>query len=240
MELIAIWKTLRRRWWLIAIPTAITLLWALPALPDAVAPPETYGSTLRFSAAAPPQESNAEAAANDPLARSGTYEDTAYVPWLASEYLVVNLPQWITGSEFANEVSQTLAERGVDISSEDLEAAFSADSSRSILFVYLGWDDEDELEQIAAATIEVLQASNQRYFPQLALQAAAIQPLDEIDIVRTMPPFTSRLQPFIRIFIGLAAGLALAFLADYLDDSIREADELEALEIPVLGTIPRE
>ncbi len=238
MELFALWKIVRRWWWLVAIPTVITMVWALPALPDALAPPETYGATLRFSAAAPPDAENALAAASDPLARSGTYEDTAYVPWLASEYLVVNLPQWVTSSRFATAVSEELTSNGVEIDAEDLRPAFNADSSRSILVVYFGWDDEVELEQIIEASITVLQNQNQDYFPQLATEPAIITPLDEIDVVNTAPPLTTRFRPFLRVFVGLIAGLGLAFLVEYLDDTVRTADDLA--DITVLGTIPRE
>lgn len=240
MELIALWNTLRRRWWLIAIPTLITLLWTLPSLPDAISPPETYGATIRFSAAAPPDAENAQAASTDSQSRSGTYEDISYVPWLASEYLVVNLPHWIRGSLFATLVSQKLDEQGIQISGDDLRPAFNADSTRSILAVYLGWDDQAELEKIAEAAISVLQTHAQEYFPQLASEAAIFQPLDEIDVVRTAPPLSARLRPFMRVFVGLIAGLGLAFLADYLDDSVRSIDDLEKLSLVVVASIPRE
>ena len=239
MELIAIWNVLRRYWLLIAIPAFITLLWTLPALPDAISPPETYGLTMRFSAAVPPDLENALAAATDSITRSGTYEDTSYVPWLASEYVVVNLPQWVTSSSFASHVSDHIREQDLDISTDDLRPAFNADSSRSILVVFLGWDDEAELEKIAAATITVLQTQNQEYFPQLATEPAQITPLDEIDVVRTTPPLTSRFRPFIRLLIGLAAGIGLAFLADYLDDTIRSTNDLEQLDVTVIGAVPK-
>ncbi len=240
MELIALWNILRRRWWLIMIPTVVTLLWTLPTVPDAISPPETYGATLRFSAAAPPDSENELAAATDGLPRSGTYEDTAYVPWLASEYLVVNLPQWVTSSSFATEVSELLATQDINISADDLRPAFAADSARSIFVVYLGWDDEQELEHIAAATITVLQTRNQQYFPQLATEPAIITPFDDVEVVRTTPPLTNRFNPFIRVFLGLAAGVGLAFLADYLDDTVRDTSDLDQLDLAIMGSIPRE
>lgn len=238
MELLTLWKFVRRRWWLIAIPAAIALLWSLPAIPDAISPPETYGATIRFTAAAPPDAANATAVPEN--STSGTYEDTAYVPWLASEYVVVNMPQWVTSSNFANEVSDALKnDFNLDISADDLRPAFAADSARSIFVVYFGWDNKAELEKIAAATISVLQTRNQHYFPQFAYAPAQIVPLDEIDVVRTVPPMTTRLNPVIRILIGLAAGLGLAALAEYLDDSVREKAELEQIGLEVLGVIPR-
>lgn len=240
MELNLIWNVLRRWWWLIAVPIVITLLWALPALPDALSPPVTYGTTIRFTAAAPPSAENAIAAATDPQARSGSYEDTAYVPWLASEYLVFNLPQWITSTSFANAVSRELTAQGLEVNSDDLRRAFAADANRSILQVAIGWDNEAELEQIAAVAIEILQTQSQDYFPQLASSPAIVIPLDEVEVVQTAPPLTTRLQPFVRVFIGLVFGVALAFLATYLDQTIYATDDLENAGLVVLASVPKE
>lgn len=239
MELIDIWHQLRRWWWLIAIPTAITTLFALPALPGAINPSTTYGATIRFSAAAPPDAENTLAAASDDLARSGTYEDTSYVPWLASEYLVVNMPAWITSSSFAQAVTERLAADGIGIAADDLRPALNADSARSTLTVYYGWDDEDELEAIAAASIDVLQTETVTYFPQLATEPAIIIPFDDVDVVQTSPPITTRLQPFVTIVVGLAAGVGLAVLAAFTDNTLRGREDLQQLAIPVLGEVPR-
>ena len=44
----------------------------------------------------------------------------------------------------------------------------------------------------------------------------------------------------IRVIIGLAVALALAFLLEYLDSSVRdERDARRVLDLPVLGAIPR-
>lgn len=240
MELILVWQLIKRWWYLILIPMGMALLWSLPAIPDAISPPETYGASIRFSAAAPPDATHAIAADTDNLPRSGTYEDTAYVPWLASEYVVVNLPQWVTSASFAEEVSAELAANGLEISAEDVRRAFAADSARSILVVYFGWDDESELTAIAEATIKVLQERNQTYFPQFANAPAQIIPLDDVDVNQTVPPLSTRLNPFIRIILGLAAGIGLATLAAYLDDRIYGETDLRKLDIDVLASIPQE
>jgi len=44
----------------------------------------------------------------------------------------------------------------------------------------------------------------------------------------------------IRVLVGLVAALALAFLLEYLDTTVRdERDAARVLELPVIGTIPR-
>jgi hypothetical protein len=59
-------------------------------------------------------------------------------------------------------------------------------------------------------------------------------------IVPAPPPLTNRFAPLIRIALGLIIGLGLAFLAHYLDPSLRVREDLEALGLPVIGVLPRE
>ncbi|NJL94253.1 MAG: hypothetical protein HC915_11285 [Anaerolineae bacterium] len=159
MELSQLWEMLLRRWWVILLPVVVALLLLLPTVPGILSPEVRYQVVMRFTAAPP---STVE------LDPATTYEDAVYVPWLASEYVVVNLPPWITSDSFAAEVSAVLAEAGLALEPDDLRPAFVADSARSILIVYLNWDDEAEIEAIARAAVEVLQTRNGVYFPQFA------------------------------------------------------------------------
>jgi capsular polysaccharide biosynthesis protein len=58
-------------------------------------------------------------------------------------------------------------------------------------------------------------------------------------VVPAPPPLTDRFAPLIRIGLGLLAGVALAFLAHYLDPVLRGRDDLESLGLPVVASIPR-
>lgn len=69
---------------------------------------------------------------------------------------------------------------------------------------------------------------------------ALITVIDEPSPPTPNPPsLTERLNLPIRLLLALAAGLALVFLLDYLDDSIRSGKELEAMGIPVLAEVPK-
>jgi succinoglycan biosynthesis transport protein ExoP len=46
--------------------------------------------------------------------------------------------------------------------------------------------------------------------------------------------------PLIKIMLGLAAGIGLAILTEYLDTTVHARDDVEALGLPVLAVIPRE
>jgi uncharacterized protein involved in exopolysaccharide biosynthesis len=232
MELVAVWHLIRRRWWLIALPFGAALVLTLPTLKNIVSPPVTYSVQMRLTAAAPPEAQ----------IEGGTtpYEDTVYVPLLASEYVVVNLPHWITSDRFADEVSQVVSAQNINISGEDLRPAFYADSFRSILTLYVGWDNETEIRAIAAAAVQVLQTRNQTYFPQFAAEPVEVVALDDVRVNQAAPPITARIAPLIKIFMGLVAGVGLAVLAEYLDASIHSRADVESLGLAVLAEIPRE
>jgi capsular polysaccharide biosynthesis protein len=43
----------------------------------------------------------------------------------------------------------------------------------------------------------------------------------------------------LRLLLALAAGIALAFLADYLDDRVRGREDVERMGLRVVGEIPK-
>src|SRR5688572_12037929 len=95
MELRQLWKIARRRWWLIALPSLAALAYAVMLYLRAPAG-VSYTTAIGFTAAVPP---NGEAIG---------YEDESYYPWLASEYVVNALTDWVTTGSFADEVSAAL------------------------------------------------------------------------------------------------------------------------------------
>ena len=225
MELIALWKFFLRRWWLIVLPPLVVLVFVAPALLQT--PGGGWMTVLHFSAAQPPE-----------IARP-TYEDSSYYPWVASEHVIDNLTTWVRTSSFAEEISRVLAERGIDIPPDAMRGIIASDNAFSVMQVFIYWPDADELRAIGEAAIEVLQHRSQAYFPQFAVQPAQVVALDDIALTPTSPPLLNRFQPLFKVVLAGLAGLGLAALVEYLDDSIHSRDDLEALGLPVLGEIPR-
>ncbi len=52
-------------------------------------------------------------------------------------------------------------------------------------------------------------------------------------------PAREQLDLPLRLLLALAAGVALAFLLDYLDDAVRVRGDVERLGLEVIGEIPR-
>lgn len=223
MEFRLIIRILRRYWWLILIPTAIAAAFAAPDLLNREAGAVTYTTILRYSAAQQPE-------AQPP--RDGDYQDI----WLASELTVNALTAWVQTESFRHEIEQTLTGADIDIHA----LGISADNQRSIGQLFLSHPNPDALAAIAEAAVEVLRTRNRDYFPQVGSAPAEVTLLDEPVITAAPPPLTNRFAPFIRVGLGLLAGLGLAFLAYYVDPALRHRDELEALGLPVVGTLPRD
>jgi hypothetical protein len=85
----------------------------------------------------------------------------------------------------------------------------------------------------------VLTEENEKGLPQLGGETAALVQLDEPIINPVSAGLFDQLQLPIRVVLAIAAGLGLAFLIDYLDPTVRERKELEAMGLPVMGEIPK-
>jgi capsular polysaccharide biosynthesis protein len=227
MELRELWKVVLRRWWLIALPTLAAL--AFVAYGAASAPPaSTYTTGIRFTAATPPEDEDTQG-----------YEDAEYYPWLTSEYVINALTDWARTGSFAAEISAALAEQGIEIPAAAIQPNISADNERSIMVLYINWPDSEQLAAIAETAVFVLEEKSPVYFPQFGDGGVEVVPLDAPAVGRVPPPLSSRLDPLVRIAVGLAAGVGLAFLIEYLDPTIRERREVERMDMPVLAVVPR-
>lgn len=226
MELMQMARIILRRWWLVLIPVVIAGIWVAPDLlnrsPTAAG---GFSTLIRYSAA---QEYDALPP------RDGDLQDL----WLASELTVNALTAWVQTQSFRSEVAMKTAEAGLEIDPNALGIA--ADNERSVGKLELSWPDSAELEIIARAALDILQTRSGAYFPQMGSTAPDVTLLDTPQITPAPPPLTNRFAPFIRVGLGLLAGLGLAFLAHYLDPTLRRREDVETLGLPVLAHLPKD
>lgn len=226
MEIIQIIRVVLRRWYLVSIPVVLVGVFTVPELISPV-PTQSSGFTtvIRYSAAqvleAIPE-------------RDGDYQDV----WLASELTVNAFTDWILSSSFALEVSQKLAERGIDIPAGLL--GFAADNERSVGQVFISWNDPEELVTIAESALEVLANESDTYFPQLGERPAQVTILDEIRVSPQPTPIINRFGALVKLAVALLGGVLLAFMAEYFDPFIYRREDMEKRRIKVLTSIPRE
>lgn len=227
MELIAIVRVLLRRWYMVLIPVVIAGALVAPRFLGGTAVSGGFTTTLRYTAA-----QVLDAIPN----RDGDFQDV----WLASEFTVNAFTDWIGSIRFADEVSRELAAAGINISSSELLGHFVTDNNRSIGTIQISWPDMNQLQEIALSTINVLRTRNSDYFPQLGGQPARVELLDDLIIVADAPSLPSRFGPLLQVGVALLAGILLAFLLDYLDPLLYRREQIEALKLPVIASVPRE
>lgn len=223
MELCQYGKIVRRHLWVVIILPLVALIAGLffrsSSLP-------LYQASMRFTIGVNPPS-------DTPL----TGEDL-YNYELASEYFADDFSEIVKSQAFAQDVNERLEAMGVAIPAGAVQGYTVAAKQHRILTIRITWPDRQELEAIAQATIWALEEESGKYFPQLGAVGAQIFIIDPPTLSTLGVPLRERLDLPIRILLGLIAGVGLAFLLDYFDDSIREAKEVEALGIPILGHIP--
>lgn len=223
MELRRFLRVVLRRWWLVALPVVAVLVHTVISYQ----PPATiYQVVVRFAAGTPP------------AGLSVDYD--RYYPWLTSEYIANGLADVAETRAFAQAVADRLAERGVVVDPAAVQGAIATDNAQSILVVYLTWPDAVQAGWLAEAITEELTERGAHYFPQLEGLDPAVRPLDDPVPVPLPPGLRAQLLgPAVRVGLALGVGLGLALLWHYLDPTVRDPEELEAIGIPVLGRIPR-
>jgi capsular polysaccharide biosynthesis protein len=223
MELRTYWKILIRRWWLVVAPVVVVTLFVTATYTPAG---PIYQVVIRF------------AAGTRPVGLSEDYD--RYYQWVTSEYIAKNLADAAETGVFAEGVASRLAETGHQVAPGTIQPAIVTDSAKSILVVYLTWPDAEQIVAVAEAIIAELTTGSAAYYPQLEGREPAVRPLDTPTPVLTRPGLRAQLMgPAVRIGLALAVGVALALLWHYLDPSVHESAELEALGLTVLAEIPR-
>jgi capsular polysaccharide biosynthesis protein len=225
MELRQYWAIIRRWWWIplltVLLTAALTLAMQRPWQPR----PAAYTTSLSFSVGVRPQNP-----------ASG---EEAYYTALASEYLIDDLAEVVRGSEFAAAVSQRLQEQGISVPPGALQGVTQPGKLHRILNVGITWGNPAELDAIAAAVAATLEEQAAEFMPRLFAQNGAAYLVNRGGVAASGPGLREQLELPLRLLIALAAGVALAFLADYLDDRVRGREDIEQMGLRVMGEIPK-
>jgi capsular polysaccharide biosynthesis protein len=219
MELRRYWKIFKRRWPLVLVPALVVLAVGLTTYRK---PADVYNAGMRFLVAQPP-------------ATASNTDEQRYYNWLTSEYIVNGLTDWVRGTEFATAVSAELADEGINLPPYAIRVF--PDNARSMLALSMNHSSTNELASMMAAAQKVL--IEQNALPQLGGERVTIVPLDEIHVSQIPAGLRAQLDLPLRIILALAAGIGLALLAEYLDPTIRERDEVTGLGLQILGEIPK-
>jgi capsular polysaccharide biosynthesis protein len=221
MELLHYWHIVRKRLWVVVCLVVIFLLgyWAF-----APRYTPTFSAQMRFVVGIKP-----EPAVGD------YYTYDRYYTWLTAEYLLDDLSEVVKSRVFAHDVA---VRAGVKVPAGAIQGATSSGKLHRILTVQVQWHDQAELEHIANAITEILGSGSATYFAQLSTENAVVSLIDPPQIAIVGPSLRQRLDLPLRLLLAMTAGIALTFLMDYLDRSIRDRDDLQQMGIPILAEIP--
>jgi capsular polysaccharide biosynthesis protein len=226
VELKAYFAVIMRRWYLVALVPALVLLGVIYQFVQAE---PAYTASARLSIVRTEDQPDLP-----------EFRYDGYYRYLASEFAVDDFVELVRGNVFAADVSARIKqETGNDIAATEIQQAIQSERKHRILNIDVTSADQDRAVLIAAAAADTLEAKGIQYFtPNLPPSAAAIQTVQTPESAASNLT-KQRLVYVLQLLVAVFAGLVIAFLVDYLDDTIRSRDAVTAtLGVPVIGTIP--
>lgn len=229
MELREYWAILRRRWVApILLPVLVALFSAVQLRPWET-PPPTYSASMRILVGVLPIEGVDDVG-----------YDPRYYAWMTSEYLVDDFTEVLGSELFASAVNARLAVQEIAIPTGLLRASANTGQQHRIIRLTFNWRDAGELQAIGDAAVAELEENAAAYFAQLGTQGAGVNVMDSPTVVPVGPSTRQRVEWPLRILLAIVAGIGLAFLQEYLDDTVRRRSELEEMGLPCLVAVPRQ
>lgn len=246
MELKQYWNVIWKRRWLVL---TIVILTGLISAFLALTSPRSYRGEVVLS-------TRYDATADNANKLVFNYND--YYRWFSSEFIVDDYTQIIETTAFANSVIDTMKKEGeagrletkdlpkfkatiATLKPEDVTAAIGSDRRHRELRVFAVTPNRELTKAMLDASSIVLTSARLQPIRGKVDDKAVFAQLDQVTIDDLQSSTSKDITNAItRVIMGLVAALALAFLLEYLDGSVRdERDAQRVLDIPVLGAIPR-
>ncbi len=181
--------------------------------------------------------------AQSPLATTAEKEEERYYNWVASEYIVYGVKDYVEGTRFAEQVSAVLTDMGYDeLDTQRVDDIISSGAVRSRLIVAVADTDEAVVRDVSAVVRDLLSnpaVVEQLEIPQLELAAAQISPIDTELFFQTLDLRRDAIMGvFPRILAALVIALLVVAIVELLDPTIYTRRGIDLLGIPVIAEIP--
>ncbi len=224
MELRQYWQIVRRRLWVVA---ALLLIVGVASLLLRPSRAPAFQTSMRFMLGVQPET------------RTGDYYTyDKYYTWLTAEYLVDDVAELVRSGAFAQSVSDKLKSQGISIPVGVIQGSTQSGRLHRILTVSITWGDAAQLAHIANAVAELLPAQIARHLASVGQSDVTASLIDPPAIGAVGSSLRDKLDLPIRLILALLAGLVLAFVLDYLDESVRSRQEIESTGLQVVAEIP--
>ena len=222
MELRQYWRIIYRRLWIIILLPLLVVAVSFVARPQA-----THGSVANLRLAVGITPENGEG-------KFFTYD--RYYSWLTAEYLADDLSEVVKSRTFADAVSKRL---GGTVAPGTIQGSTVPQKLHRILTVTVNAPTDQRALDIGNAIADTLRENGGEFFAQLSAQNAAISVIDPPALVPATTSLRQKLDLPLRLALSIVVALALVFLLDYLDDSVREASDVEKMGLTLLAEIPK-
>ena len=223
MEFRQYWSIVHRRLWLVALLGATAL--AVSGYVG-VRGTNAYCSNLKLAVNVIPDAGDA------PNYRYDRY----YYSWLSSEYLADDLTEVMKSTAFADYV---WAETGHSIDPGWIASATRARKTHRTIDLAVCGSDQTAVRAVGEAYERVLNTRLTDFFQQLDSRNALVRVINHPTVSRGWSVGSLAAEIALRTLLGLALGVALAFLLDYLDRGVRDRQDAEqVLSLPILAEVP--
>lgn len=225
MELRQYWLVVRRRWWLlVALPLLVGLFSWLTYTP----PAPVYQYVIRLVVGVEPLEENGWAWETDPRLAAAQ----------ASEYIADDLSVIVGETAFAEAVSARLGD--IQVPPGAIAGATVAEKQHRILTITITWGDPNALQRIGDTVVATLEADAAQFLPLAGGTRAHIAVIGRHGPFAVGGGLQQKLDMPLRIVLALLAAVAVAFVWEYLDDTVRSRADVERYaRTAVLSEIPR-
>lgn len=222
MELRRYWSILRGRMWVVVVLTGLALVFSVVFKPEY---PESYQAQVRLAVKP-----------NSQTSAGGNYYSAVYYDYLASEYLVDDIAATVESGAFLADVQERLKDRpgGPPV------GAITTKKMHRVLTIEVVSSRMADALDIARTAGEVLSEPEAKYWKQLGASSVDVAVIQPAVIVAAPGEKRTLLDIGVKTLLGLIVGVGLAFLLDYLDDTLQTRGDVEMLGLPLLGEVPRE
>ena len=255
MELRQYWNVIWKRRWLVL---AIIVLAGLFSAYSFFTTSRTYELETIYTVRYPQATADGDNGATTPAVAPIVFNYEGYYYYLSSEYQVDDFTQIVETDAFAEAVIKVMQDRLSNnqanvldptkyksdlekLRPQDVADWMGADRKHRELRLFIVGPTRDLTKNIMDAAAVVL--TEARYEP-LRGEFDDRPIVGQMDVVayEDIKSSTSQetINAAIRLFMGIVAALAIVFLLEYLDNSVRdERDAHKVLDLPVIGAIPR-
>lgn len=162
-----------------------------------------------------------------------------YYNYLTSEFKIDDLVETVDGNVFAAAVAERLSSEGMSIDTAGVQMALSSDRRHRIFSMDVTTPEPDRSLQIARVAVTELEENAALYLDMPNDDAGATVRVVQVPNDTSPDTTQARIILTLGVLAALGAGVLLAFLVDYLDDTLYDADSTAAAtKLPLLATAP--